>query len=148
MHELSLRHNLMRDGIEQLTGYLEAPTVLEHHSTHREIRKYFKKINLLFAVRLLGDRFRLPISVSEILVSLTQLFWMPLAEIVEPDKSNAFMTSLNRRLKLLIKKFMVPGHGVYGTHQKAVIKSSVDGPITPGDIDEVTMVQRQAKIGS
>jgi len=129
MHELSLKHNLLRDGIEQLTGYLEAPTVREIHATHREIRKWFKKINLLFAVRLLCDRMHIPFSVSEHIVTLTQFFWRPLAEIAEPAKSNKFMLAVNRKLKLLGKRFTTPGHGVYGTHQKATIKSSIDVPL-------------------
>jgi hypothetical protein len=126
MHELSLKHNLLRDGIEQLTGYLEAPTVREIHATHKEIRKWFKKINLLFMVRLLCDRLRIPFAVSERIATLTQIFWRPLGELAEPDKSNKFMLSLNRKLKLLGKRLTAPGHGVYGTHQKASIKSSIE----------------------
>lgn len=131
MHELSLKYNLLRDGIDQLTGYLEAPTVLENHATHKEIRKYFKKINLLFAVRLACDRLNIPFAMSELIVSITQVFWRPLAEIAEPDRSNKFMMGVNRRLKLMMKRLSVPGHGIYGTHQKQSIKSSSDLPLEP-----------------
>ena len=116
MHELSLKYNLLRGGIEQLTGYLEAPTVLENHATHKEIRRYFKKLNLLFAVRLFCDRFHIPVAISEYLVSFSQLFWIPLAGIVEPDKSNKFMMVVSKKLKLLFKKFRDPGHPLYDSH--------------------------------
>jgi anaerobic magnesium-protoporphyrin IX monomethyl ester cyclase len=116
MHDVSLKYKLLRPGIEQLTGYLEAPTVIEQHATHKEIRKWFKKINLLFAVRLICDRFRLPVFISEVLVSVTQVFWMPLAEIVEPDKSNIFMKKINSKLKSWVKKLKNPGHAIYNSH--------------------------------
>lgn len=104
MHALSLEHRLLRRGIEQLTGYLQTPAVLEIHATHREIRKWFKKINLLFAVRLFCDLVHLPRFAAEIVETVTQIFWSPLAEIVEPDESNAFMKNLQKRLRLIVKK--------------------------------------------
>ena len=116
MHELSLKYKLLRSGIEKLTGYLEAPTVLENHASHKEIRKWFKKINLLFAVRLICDRFYVPRFLSEILVSLTQVFWVPLAGIVEPDKSNVLMKRINSKIKLIVKKLHQPGHAIYDSH--------------------------------
>ena len=116
MHEVSIKYKMLRPGIEQLTGYLEAPTVKETHSTHKEIRKWFKKINLLFAVRLICDRFNLPLFVSEALVSISQLFWIPLAGIVEPDKSNTVMKKFNSKLKLVVKKLKKPGHALYNSH--------------------------------
>ena len=116
MHELSLKYKLLRSGIEKMTGYLEAPTVLENHASHKEIRKWFKKINLLFAVRLICDRFYVPRFLSEILVSLTQVFWVPLAGIVEPDKSNVLMKRINSKIKLIVKKLHQPGHAIYDSH--------------------------------
>jgi len=116
MHEISLKYKLLRPGIEKLTGYLEAPTVLENHAHHKEIRKWFKKINLLFAVRLICDRFHVPRFLSEILVSLSQAFWIPLAGIVEPDKSNILMKKINSKIKIFIKKLSQPGHAVYDSH--------------------------------
>ena len=107
---------MLRTGIEQLTGYLESPSVKETHATHKEIRKWFKKINLLFAVRLICDRFNFPLFISEALVSVTQLFWIPLAEIVEPDKSNTVMKNFNTKLKLFVKKLKKPGHALYDSH--------------------------------
>ncbi len=109
MHELSVKHKLLRPGIEMLTGYLESPSVLEIHASHKEIRKWFKKLNLLFVVRLICDRFHLPRYISEIVVSVTQAFWIPLAGIVEPDKSNVLMTKICSKLKLIWKKLGKPG---------------------------------------
>ena len=124
LHDLSVKYKLLRPKIENLTGYLEAPTVLEVHASHKEIRKWFKKINLLFAVRLMCDRFYLPRAVSEVVVSITQLFWRPLAEIVEPDKSNVVMRNINKKLKLIVKRFRKPGHSVYDSHEVRKIEVS------------------------
>jgi len=125
MHDLSLKNKLLRPGIEDLSGYLEAPTVLEIHASHKEIRKWFKKINLLFAVRLICDRLYLPRSISEVIVSITQFFWKPLAGIVEPDKSNVIMKNINKKLKLIVKKSGKPGHSVYDSHDTRKIE--IDG---------------------
>jgi len=108
MHDLSSKYNLLRSGIEKFTGYMESPSVLEIHASHKEIRKWYKKINLLFAVRLVCDKLYLPRSISEVIVSITQLFWKPLAGIVEPDKSNVFMKNINKKLKLFVKKLGKP----------------------------------------
>jgi len=105
MHDLSLEYNLLRPGIEKFTGYMESPSVLEIHASHKEIRKWYKKINLLFTVRLLGDKLHLPRPISEVIVFITQLFWKPFAGIVEPDKSNVVMKKINKKLKLFVKKF-------------------------------------------
>mgnify|MGYP001979920798 CR=1 FL=1 len=137
MHELSVKHGLLRPGIEMLTGYLEAPSVLEIYSSHKEIRKWFKKINLLFAVRLICDRFHLPRSISEIVVSISQAFWIPLAGIVEPDKSNTFMKTINSKLKLLVKKLGKPGHSVYDSHD--VRKVEIDDKLRDQS-EEVTVI--------
>ena len=124
MHDLSIKYKLLRTGIEQLTGYLESPSVKETHATHKEIRKWFKKINLLFAVRLICDRFNFPLFISEALVSVTQLFWIPLAEIVEPDKSNTVMKNFNTKLKLFVKKLNKPGHALYDSHDVRKVEVS------------------------
>jgi ribosome-associated protein len=55
-------------------------------------------------------------SLSEILVSLTQVFWVPLAGIVEPDKSNVLMKRINSKIKLIVKKLHQPGHAIYDSH--------------------------------
>ena len=73
-------------------------------------------INLLFAVRLICDRFNFPLFFSEAIVSVTQLFWIPLAGIVEPDKSNTVMKKFNAKLKLLVKKLKKQGHALYDSH--------------------------------
>jgi hypothetical protein len=39
MHDVSIKYKMLRSGIEQLTGYLEAPTVKETHATHKEDKK-------------------------------------------------------------------------------------------------------------
>ena len=124
MHDLSIKYKMLRTGIEQLTGYLESPSVKETHATHKEIRKWFKKINLLFAVRLICDRFNFPLFISEALVSVTQLFWIPLAEIVEPDKSNTVMKNFNTKLKLFVKKLNKPGHALYDSHEVRKVEAS------------------------
>ena len=63
------------------------------------------------------DRFYLPRAASEVVVSITLLFWSPLAEIVEPDKSNVIMRNINKKLKLIVKRFRKPGHSVYDSHE-------------------------------
>jgi len=117
MHDLSIKYKLLRPGIEQLTGYLESPTVIEKHSKHKEIRKWFKKINLIFAVRLMCDRLYIPRIICEyFIIPITQLFWIPLAGIVEPDKSNKIMKKINSKIKLMIKKLRDPGHALYDSN--------------------------------
>jgi hypothetical protein len=53
------------------------------------------------------DKLNLPGSISEVQVSISQLFWQPFAGIVEPDKSNEVMKK-NKKLKLFVKKFGQP----------------------------------------
>ena len=131
MHELSVKYKLLKPGIEKLTGYLESPTVLEKHSSYKEIRKWFKKINLLFAVRLVCDRFYIPRFICEIIIiPITQMFWIPLAGLVEPDKSNVIMKKINSKIKLIVKKLRNPGHALYDSHDvrkvAAITNSSIN----------------------
>ena len=122
MHDLSIKYKLLRSGIENLSGYLEAPTVIEYHSKHKEIRKWFKKINLLFASRLVFDRIKVPEALSEkIFIPILQLMWPIFGEIVEPDKNNQFMINLNKRIKLIFKKFK-PGHSIYNSHDSRKVE--------------------------
>ena len=79
---------------------------------------------MLFAVRLICDRFNFPLFISEALVSVTQLFWIPLAEIVEPDKSNTVMKNFNTKLKLFVKKLKKPGHALYDSHDARKVEVS------------------------
>ena len=143
LHDLSVKYKLLRPGIENLTGYLEAPTVLEIHASHKEIRKWFKKINLLFAVRLICDRFHLPRSISEIVVSISQAFWIPLAGIVEPDKSNTLMKNINSKLKLLVKKLGKPGHSVYDSHD--VRKVEIDDKLRGQSKEDTVILDESTK---
>ena len=92
-----------------------------YYEDFKEIKKKIWSM-LNDAVTNRSSPFRIPVFISEVLISVTQVFWMPLAEIVEPDKDNILMKKINSKLKSWVKKLNKPGHAIYDSHDVRKVK--------------------------
>lgn len=106
MHQLSLEYQLLVDGIEDLTGYCESPTVNETFQSQRHIRKVYKKLNLYFFTRIVLAKLRLNRPLAAALENSAQLLWRPTMAFLDPDRGDDFMIKIRDRLKRFAKSFL------------------------------------------
>lgn len=105
MHEISLKLKIMQDNIENLTGYLEAPSVKEYFATHKDIRKYYNKLNLFFTVRIILSKLKLPKIIQTAILFFSQVLWQPLASF-HSQQSNRIIIAVRAKLKIFAIRYL------------------------------------------
>ncbi|MBU1864463.1 MAG: B12-binding domain-containing radical SAM protein [Candidatus Omnitrophica bacterium] len=84
LYKICLDNDLLGDGLELMSGYLEAPSLKEKAISHRETRKYFELINIYFYTRLLFSKISIPDTLEMMLLKVSFIFRKQLLFILDP----------------------------------------------------------------
>jgi anaerobic magnesium-protoporphyrin IX monomethyl ester cyclase len=107
LRELCADYGLLLDGLESVSGYLEAPSIKEVFMSHREMKKYFELMQSFFYARLIFSRMGIPFLLLErILLRMVFLLRRPISIFLNPTSDNKVIVGLRKILRKLAMKYL------------------------------------------
>jgi len=106
LFDLCIQYGMIENNIENMSGYLEGPSLKPLFMTTRETTRIFEKINMYFSVRLIVSKMNLPWVVERLIINIFLIFSEPLMKIINPgEKSWALKNTRKFLRKIAVRYF-------------------------------------------
>lgn len=105
-NQLCKTYDLSLNNLETASGILDKPSIKETFNTHKNMIKYFEKLNVLFYSRLLFSKAHMPALFERWLLKIIFLFRKPILTLFDPDSDIVTIKALRRLLRKFALRYI------------------------------------------
>ncbi len=106
LYQLCLDFGLLRGDIENVSGYLEAPSLKEIYITHNEIKKYFEQLQVFFYAQLIFSKIKIPLLLKMFLLKIAFFFRGIILFFLNSTKNKGIITKLRGIMRKLAIRYL------------------------------------------